>query len=49
MKAFGDDIGGCGIGVVEAPSRRLAKVAVLSCLGQTLGVYWMRRDCRCEM
>jgi hypothetical protein len=43
MKAFGDGIGGCGIGVVGTPSRRLAKVAALPCLGQMLGVYWMRR------
>jgi hypothetical protein len=38
-KAFGDDIGGCGIGVDGAPSRRRANVAALMCLGQTLGAY----------
>jgi hypothetical protein len=42
-KAFGDGIGGCGIGVDGAPSMRRANVAALMCLGQTLEAYWMRR------
>jgi hypothetical protein len=38
-KTFGDDIGGCIIGIGGAPSMRRVNVVALMCLGQTLGAY----------